>query len=355
MTVNEQTNRDIQTALSRAEATSSKRTFMQAMIYTTYGSPDVLQLKEVAAPIPKDNEVLVHVQAASVNAADWRLLRGDPFLLRLSSGLQKPRNTILGADIAGWVVTVGRNVTQFRAGDEVYGDLSACGCGGFAKYVCAPETTLALKPANLTFEQAAAVPMAAVTALQGLRHKGRILPGQKVLINGASGGVGTFAVQIAKSFGAEVTAVCSTGNLEMARSIGADHVIDYTHENFTRGAERYDLILAANGYHALADYKRALRPKGRYVMTGGAMAQMLEVMLLGPLFSMTGGNSMSNVLARPNRDDLTFLSGLLAAGQVVPVIDRRHPLCEIPEALRYLEAGHARGKVVITLDQDKRM
>ncbi len=322
---------------------------MKAIVYTEYGSPDVLQLKDVEKPTPKDDEVLIKVHAASVNAADLHLLRADPFLVRLSSGLLKPKNEILGADIAGRVEAVGRNVKQFKPGDEVFGDISGCGWGGFAEYVCARENALVLKPANSSFEEAAAVPMAAVTALQGLRGKGQIQSGQKVLINGASGGVGTFAVQIAKSFGAEVTAVCSTGNLDRMRSIGADHVIDYTQEDFTQNGHRYDLILAANGYHPISDYKRVLTPKGTYVMTGGSMAQMSQAMLQGPWISMSGSQKMGNLLAKPNNADLAFMKELLEAGKVKPVIDRRYPLAEVPEALRYLEEGHAQGKVVITI------
>jgi NADPH:quinone reductase-like Zn-dependent oxidoreductase len=324
---------------------------MKAIVYTKYGAPDVLELKEVEKPTPKDDEVLVKVHAISANAADLHLLRGDPFLLRLMSGLLKPKNTILGADIAGRVEAVGKNVKEFQPGDEVFGDISACGWGGFAEYVCARENALVLKPACLTFEQAAAVPMAAVTALQGLRDKGPIQPGQKVLINGASGGVGTFAVQIAKSFGAEVTGVCSTRNVDMVLSIGADQVIDYTQADFTQNGQRYDLILAANGYHPISAYKRALSPRGMYVMTGGSGAQMFQAMLLGPLISMTGSKKMGNLLAKPNQKDLVFVKELLEASKVVPVIDRRYPLGETAEAIRYLEEGHARGKVVITIEQ----
>lgn len=262
---------------------------MKAIVYTEYGPPEVLQLKEIEQPTPKDNEVSVKVHAASVNSYDWRLLNADPFLIRLmGGGLLKPKNKILGADMAGRVEAVGRNVKHFQPGDDVFGDLARCGCGGFAEYVCARENALVSKPASVTFEEAAALPMAAVTALQGLRDKGQIQPGQRVLINGASGGVGTFAVQIAKSFGAEVTAVCSTRNLDMARSIGADRVIDYTQEDFTMNGQHYDLILAANGYHPILDYKRALSPKGIYVMSGGSMTQMFQAILLGPWISMTG-------------------------------------------------------------------
>jgi NADPH:quinone reductase-like Zn-dependent oxidoreductase len=323
---------------------------MKAIVYTKYGPPDVLELKEVEKPNPRDDEVLVKVHAASVNAADWRLLRADPFLVRLmGGGLLKPKHKILGADIAGRVEAVGRNVRQFQTGDDVFGDIFACGLGGFAEYVCARENALVLKPANISFEEAAAVPLAGGTALRGLRDKGQIQPGQKVLINGASGGVGTFAVQIAKSFGAEVTAVCSTRNLDMARSIGADHVIDYTQEDFTRNGQSYDLILAANGYHPILDYWRALSPKGIYVTTGGSMAQLFQAMLLGPWISMIGSKKMGALSSKPNQKDLAFLKELLEAGKVVPVIDRRYPLSEVPEALRYLEEGHAQGKVVITV------
>jgi NADPH:quinone reductase-like Zn-dependent oxidoreductase len=325
---------------------------MKAIVYTEYGPPDVLHLEDVEKPTPKDNEVLVKVHAASVNAADWHLLSADIFLVRLMTGLLKPKYKILGAAVAGRVEEVGRNVKEFQPGDEVFGDLSGCGWGGFAEYVSAPESAVVLKPASVTFEEAAAVPVAAVTALQGLRDKGQIQPGQKVLINGASGGVGTFAVQIAQSFGAEVTAVCSTKNVDMARSIGADQVIDYTQEDFTQNGQRYDLILAANGYHSIFDYKRALSPKGRYVMTGGSLAQMFQAMLLGPWISMTGSKKMGNVMAKPNKKDLAFIKELLETGKVKPVIDRCYPLSEVPEALRYLGEGHARGKVVITVDQN---
>ncbi len=329
---------------------------MKAIVYTKYGSPDVLELKEVEKPTPKDDEVLIKVYAAAANYADWALLRGKPFLVRLMvGGLLKPKNKILGADIAGRVEEVGRSVTQFQPGDEVFGDISEGGWGGFAEYVCASENALALKPANISFEEAAAVPLAAVTALQGLRDKGQIQLGQKVLINGASGGVGTFAVQIAKSFGAEVTAVCSTGKMDMARSIGADQVIDYTQEDFTQNGQRYDLILAANGYHSIWDYKRALSPRGIYVMTGGSMAQILQSILLGPLISMVGAKKMGSSPAKPNQKDLVIMKELLEAGKVVPVIDRRYPLSEAAEALRYLGEGHAQGKVVITFEHDNKI
>ncbi len=321
---------------------------MQAIVYHNYGSPDVLKLEEVQKPVPQDNEVLVKVIAASTAAGDWHLLRADPFLVRLMSGLLKPKYKILGSDVAGRVEAVGRNVTQFQPGDEVFGDLSQCGFGAFAEYVCAREDALALKPANCSFEEAATVPVSAVTALQGLRA-GQIQPGKQVLISGASGGVGTFAVQIAKAFGAEVTAVCSTSKMAMVRALGADHVIDYTQADFTQNGQRYDLILAANGYRPLSAYQRALSPQGRYVMTGGATAQMFEAMLLGPWRSKKGGQKLGNILARPSQKDLIFMKELLEAGKVTPVIDRRYPLGDVADAIQYVEAGHATGKVVITI------
>ena len=324
-------------------------TRMKAIVQERYGSPDVLQLKEVERPTPRGNEVLVRVHAASVNAGDWHLLRGKPFLMRLMGiGLLKPKNKIVGSDIAGRVEAVGKDVKQFKPGDEVFGDLAKCGFGAFAEYASVPESELALKPGNISFEEAAAVPRAGVVALQALRDRGHIRAGQKVLINGASGGVGTFAVQVAKSFGAEVTGVCSTRNLANVQSIGADHVIDYTKEDFTKNGQRYDLILAANGYHPISDYKRALSPKGTYVMSGGSNAQLFQSMLLGPLNSMTG-KKMGNMMHKPNQKDLEVMRELIEAGKVVPVIDRRFPLSETAEAIRYLEQGHAQGKVVITV------
>jgi NADPH:quinone reductase-like Zn-dependent oxidoreductase len=323
---------------------------MKAIVCTKYGPPDVLQLKEVEKPIPKDDEVLVKVHAASLNAYDWRMQRADPFLVRLmGGGLLKPKNKILGADMAGRIESAGRNVTQFHPGDDVFGDLAGYRQGAFAEYVCAPEDALALKPNKITFEEAAAVPMAAATALQGLRDIGQIQKGQKVLINGASGGVGTFAVQIAKSFGAEVTAVCSTGKMEMARAIGADHIIDYTKEDFTKNGQCYDLIFAANGYHPILDYKRALKPNGIYVTSGGSMSQLFQALLLGPLVSMIGNKKVRAVSAKPNQKDLIFIKELIEAGKVKPVIDRRYSLPEVPQALQYLWEGHAKGKVVIII------
>ncbi|MHB8778902.1 MAG: NAD(P)-dependent alcohol dehydrogenase [Anaerolineales bacterium] len=320
---------------------------MKAIVYTEYGSPDVLQFKDVEKPMPKDDEVLIKVHAASVNAYDWHFLTADIFLIRLmGGGLLKPKYTRLGADIAGRIEAVGRNIKQFQPGDEVFGMVK----GGFAEYACAPESALALKPVNTSFDEAAAIPMAAITALQGLRDEGQIQAGQKVLINGASGGVGTFAVQVAKSFGAEVTAVCSPRNLDQARSIGADHVTDYTKEDFTKNGEQYDLVFAANGYHSLSAYKRALTPKGIYIMAGGSMAQIFQSMLMGSMMSETGGRKMAGVSAKRNQKDLAFLKELVEAGKVVPVIDRRYPLSEAAEALRYLGEGHAKGKVVITVE-----
>ncbi|MFN8434291.1 MAG: NAD(P)-dependent alcohol dehydrogenase [Anaerolineales bacterium] len=327
--------------------THIRRFSMKAIVNTQYGSPDVLQLKEVAKPVPQGNEVLVKIHATAVNAADWHLLKADPFLVRLQYGLFKPKYTILGADIAGRVEAVGQNVKKFKVGDEVFGDLSGAGWGGYAEYVSVREDVLVRKPANITFEEAAAVPMAAVTALLGLKE-GNIQPGQKVLINGASGGVGTFAVQIAKALGAEVTAVCSTRNMELARSLGADHVIDYTKEDFTKSDKQYDLILAANGYHSLAEYQRALTANGKYVMTGGTTAQMFEVLAFGGMKSK-GNQKMGNILAKPSQKDLEFVAGLLAEGKVKPVIAKRFALENTADAIRYVENGHAQGKVVITI------
>ena len=324
---------------------------MQAVVNTEYGSPDVLQFIDLEKPIPKDDEVLIQVGAVSINAYDWHLLTADIFLVRLmGGGFLKPKITVLGADVAGWVESVGANVKQFQPGDEVFGDI---GSGGFAEFACVTEKALALKPVNLSFEEAAAVPMAALTALQGLRDNGQIQPGQNVLIQGASGGVGTFAVQIAKNFGAEVTAVCSTRNLDQARSLGADHLIDYTQEDFTKSRQLYDLILAANGYHSIFDYRGALKPNGIYVVAGGTLAQLMQGMLLGRMLSKTGGQRLGVLSAKVSQTDLNFVKELIEAGKVKPVIDRRYMLKEAPEALRYLGEGHARGKVVITVADGK--
>src|SRR2546429_6673629 len=320
---------------------------MKAIAYEKYGSADVLELKEVRKPEIEGDRVLVRILAASANPYDWHFMRGVPYIARPAAmGVRKPNHTLLGSDVAGEVEAVGNAVTRFRPGDEVFGFV---GEGGFAEYVSAPERLLALKPINLSFEKAATVPLAAVTALQGLRDAGEIRSGEQVLIVGASGGVGTFAVQIAKWYGAQVTGVCSTRNLEMVRSIGADQVIDYTQEDFTKSGQRYDLILAVNGYHSLSAYKRALHPEGVYVMTGGSNAQMFQAMLLGPLISRTGRQQMGNSAHKPNKKDLNFMKELLEADKVVPVIDRRYTLSETAEAIRYLEKGHAQGKVVITV------
>ena len=326
---------------------------MKAIVYHKYGPPDVLELKEVEKPTPKDDEVLIKVQAASVNPLDWHFLRATPFFGRLAMGLLKPKRKILGADLAGRVEAVGGNVKQFQTGDEIFGSIFSYGyVGAFAEYVCVTEKALVLKPAGTTFEEAASVPVAAVTALQGLRDKGQIQPGQKVLINGASGGVGTFAVQIAKSFGTEVTGVCSTRNLDMVRSIGADHVIDYTQEDFTKNGQTYDLIYCAVGNRSAADYKRALNPKGICVVAGfTTMPHLLfQVVFLGAWVSMTGSKTIGAMgTVKVNKEDLGFMGDLLEDGKVVPVIDRHYTLGEVAEAISYLEKGHARGKVVITV------
>ncbi|MFP2924003.1 NAD(P)-dependent alcohol dehydrogenase [Pyxidicoccus sp. 3LG] len=323
---------------------------MKAIVCPRYGSPDVLRLEEVEKPVPRDDEVLIEVRAASVNAADWHLMRGDPYLMRLAMGFRAPKFAILGADVAGRVVAVGRNVTRLQPGDEVFGDISDCGFGAFAEYVCARDKGLLPKPANLTFEQAAAVPMAAVTALKGLRDVGRLQAGQRVLVNGASGGVGSFAVQLAKALGAEVTGVCGTGKQDMVRALGADHVIDYTREDVTRkNGHPYDLILDAAAYRSIFDFKPALSPTGVYVLAGGSTGALFQVMLLGPLFSSAKGRKFRNYLSVPNLEHLTFVKELLEAGKVVPYIGQRFPLNEVPDAIRHLEARRTRGKVVITM------
>ena len=323
---------------------------MKAFVYCDYGSPDVLKLTTIEKPTPADDQVLVRVRAASVNPLDWHYMRGTPYFMRLSAGLRRPKVTRLGVDFAGTVEAVGKNVKRFKPGDEVFGGRT----GAFGEYVLVREDrAVVLKPANLTFEQAASVPIAAITALQSLRDKGKVQPGQKVLINGASGGVGTFAVQIAKSLGAEVTGVCSTRNAAMVRSIGADHVVDYTKEDFTKGAERYDLILDNVGNHSLLESRRALTPKGRYVMVGGQPGRWIDPIprvLNALVLSRFVSQDMGMFLAELNQGDLTVLRDLLQAGKVKPVIDRQYKLNELPEAVRYLEQGHARGKVVITLE-----
>jgi len=330
--------------------------YMKAIICTKYGSPDVLQLQEVAKPAPQDDEVLIKIYAASINSRDWRFMRAKPFFIRLMpGGFLQPKNKILGADVAGRVESIGRYIKQFKPGDEVFGYLpSATGRGTLAEYVCANENAIALKPANLTFEQAAAVPVASMTALQGLRDNGNIQPGQKVLINGASGGVGTFAVQIAKAFGAEVTAVCSTRNREMVRSLSADHVIDYTKQDFTRNGRQYDLILAVNGYHPISDYLRALGHEGTYVVAGGSMLQLFQAALHRRRASKTGNQKTYVASLVQSQKDLIFMKGLLESGKVVPVIDGCYPLSMVAEALWYFEKEHAQGKVVITVEHDNK-
>ena len=323
---------------------------MRAIVYHHYGSPDVLTYEEVEKPVARDNEVLVKVHAASLNALDSHLRSADIVLVRLAGGgLFKPKDPRLGSDLAGRVEAVGSSVTQFRIGDDVFG----IGVGAFAEYACAREDAVVLKPDTMPFEAAATLPIAALTALQGLRDKGQLQAGQKVLIQGASGGVGTFAVQIAKSFGAEVTAVCSTRNVDMARSIGADHVINYTQKDFTRNGQRYDLILAINGYHPILAYRRSLSPAGIYVLVGASSGHlfqaMLQAMLLGPLLSRSGGQKMGFMgMARINQKDLVFVRELIETRKVAPVIDRCYPLGETAEAFRYFEAVHAKGKVVVT-------
>jgi NADPH:quinone reductase-like Zn-dependent oxidoreductase len=326
---------------------------MKAIVCTRYGSPDVLQLKDTAKPIPKDGELLVKVHAASVNALDWHIMRGKPFIVRMGgNGVRKPKDPRLGVDLAGRVEAVGSNVTQFQVGDAIFGR----GVGAFADYACARENAVVLKPSTLAFEAAAAVPVAALTALQALRDKGHLESGQQVLIQGASGGVGTFAVQLAKSLGAEVTAVCSTRNMDMVRSLGADHVMDYTREDCTKTRQRYHLILAVNGYHPLLAYRRALRPSGRFVLVGAASARLnralLQAVLLGPVLSRMGKQPMGFLTTKPTQADLTLIKELLEAGQIIPVIERSYPLRETAAAIQYLEAGHARGKLVITVEHD---
>ncbi len=320
---------------------------MKAIVYHRYGSPDVLSLQEVPRPEPRDGEVRVRIHAASVTAGDWHMLRGKPFMVRVFFGLLKPRNPILGFEMAGRVEAVGGNVTAFKPGDEVFGSPAPSGQGTFAEYVCAPETLLVNKPAGTSFEEAAAVPASGITALQALRDRGHVEPGERVLINGASGGVGTFAVQIAKALGAEVTAVCSADKMDLVRGLGADHVIDYKKEDFTESGRRYDVIVAVNGYHPILHYRRALAPGGRFVMVGGGEKQMYQAMFFGPWISLAGGKKMGILFAKPTHRDLEALRDLIASGRVKTVIDRRYPLHEVPDAIRYVEAGHARGKVVI--------
>jgi NADPH:quinone reductase-like Zn-dependent oxidoreductase len=324
---------------------------MKAIVQDRYGSPDALELREVGKPVAADNEVLVRVHAAAVNAYDWHLMRGDPYLARLTLGLGGPKMKIRGRDFAGRVEAVGRDVTRFRPGDEVFGEAD----GAFAEYVCVPGNVLEAKPANLTFEQSAAMPLAGNTALMGLRDAGRVQPGQQVLVNGASGGVGTFAVQIAKSFGADVTGVCSTRNVDLVRSIGADHVIDYTRADFTRNGRRYDVVFDLVGNRSLTEFRRALTPAGTLILSGGGVSRGGS--LVGPLALILKGQVLSRLVrhrlliltATPSRENLATLRELAESGKVTPVIDRTYPLSEVPEAIRYLEVEHARAKVVITV------
>lgn len=319
---------------------------MKAIIRTKYGSPDVLELKEIDKPVPKENQVLLKIHAAAVNPLDWHVLRGKPFLIRLMGiGILKPKVNILGADFAGRIEEIGSNVKQFKVGDDVLGS----SMGGFAEYGCFSETALALKPAAMTFEQAASLPVAGLTALQGLRI-GNIQSGKRVLINGASGGVGTFAIQIAKSFGAEVTGVCSTRNLELVRSLGAEHTIDYTKEDFTKNGQQFDLILDNAASHSLFACNRALNRGGSYVMVGGSsMALYFQTLLLGPLVSMFNSNKNQFLMAKTKQKDLVLLGELFETGKFVPVIDKTYSLDEVPDAIRYIEQGHARGKVIIAV------
>ena len=322
---------------------------MKAIVYTEYGGPSVLRLEELEKPTPKDDEVLIKIHAASVNDWDWGLLRDKPFANRLIySGLLKPKIQILGCEIAGEVELVGRNVKEFQPGDEVLGDISRCRWGGFAEYVCARSNAVVLKPDSMTFDEAAAIPQAALLALQGLQDRGQIKPGQKVLINGAGGGAGTFAIQIAKSFGTEVTGVDNTRKLDIMRSIGADHVIDYTQENFSKNDKRYDLILDFAAYHSILNYSRALNPKGVYIIAGGSTLIFQQVIFIGPLILTTTNKKMIFLMHKPN-EGLAFIIKLFKDGKLKPVIDKSYPLSEVPEALRYFGEGKARGKVIITM------
>ena len=325
---------------------------MKAVVYHQYGSPDVLQVAEIEKPTPNGNQILLKVHAVSVNAADYRPLSGKPFLIRLMmGGIFKPKDPRIGIDVAGRVEAVGANVKRFRPGDEVFG----CANGAFAEYVLAKEKNLALKPANISFEEAAAVPVAALTALQGFRYVGGVRPEQKVLIQGASGGVGIFAVQMAKMYGAEVTAVCSTRNLKMVRSFGTDHVIDYTREDFTQNGKKYDLIFAVNGYHSLSAYRRSLTPQGNYVCAGGTFPQIFQAMLLGRFMSKKGGKTLSSMgISNVNQDDMDQLAKLLQEGKIFPVIDRCYPLREIVPAFRHVMENHAQGKVVVNFENNHR-
>ncbi len=325
---------------------------MKAVVYTKYGPPDVLQLTEVAKPVPTDDELLIKVHAVSVNRSDWEGLIGKPLYARIG-GLLKPSGPILGSDIAGRVEMAGKNNSQFQPGDEVFGEMGDYH-GGFAEYVCTRGKAWALKPAGMTFEQAAAIPQAGVIALQGLRDKGQVQPGRNVLINGAGGGAGSFAVQLAKYYGAEVTGVDNTGKLDFMRSLGADHVIDYTREDFTKNGKQYDLILDVIAHRSVFAYQRALRPNGGCFVVGGSLATFFQILLLGPWIRRTTSRKIRILAVQRNRKDLVSITELCEAGKIVPVIDRRYPLSEVPEALRYLGEGRAKGKVVITVEQNNK-
>jgi NADPH:quinone reductase-like Zn-dependent oxidoreductase len=320
---------------------------MQAIVHHEYGSPDLLKLEQVAKPTPTDDQVLVKVHAVSVNLSDWEGLTGKPLYARMR-GLFKPGDQILGSDIAGRVEAVGGNVTHFKPGDEVDGLLWGYS-GGFAEYACASEKALALKPFGMTFDQAATIPQAAVIAVQAIRDKGQVQPGQQVLINGAGGGAGSFALQLAKLYGAEVTGVDNTGKLDFMRSLGADQVIDYTQEDFTKNGKQYDMILDVIAHRSVFAYERALKPGGSYFMVGGSVATIFQILLLGPWISRTASKKIRLLVVRPNPMDMVFVTDLYKAGKIIPVIDRRYPLSEVPEALRYLGEGHAKGKIVITV------
>jgi NADPH:quinone reductase-like Zn-dependent oxidoreductase len=320
---------------------------MKAIVYEKYGGPDVLQLKEVATPVPTDDQVLIKIHAVSVNRSDWEGLIGKPLYARFG-GLTKPREPILGSDIAGRVAAVGKNNTEFQAGDEVFGEVPGYH-RGFAEYVCTRGKTMARKPASLTFEQAAAIPQAGVIALQGIREKGNVQPGQKVLINGAGGGVGMFAVQLAKLYGAEVTGVDNAGKMEFLRSLGADHVVDYRRENFTKNGKQYDLILDLIAYHSVFAVQQAIRPHGNYFLVGGSMTVLFQTLLLGRWIRKTMHKNIRLLAVQPNRKDLIAITELCEAGKIIPVIDRIYPLEKVPEALQHLGQGRAKGKVVISV------
>ena len=325
---------------------------MKTIEFTRYGSPDYLKFKETEIPAPEAHEVLVRIHAASINSWDWELLHATPFANRIIFGLFRPKKLkTLGFDVAGRVEAVGNAVNKFRVGDEVYGDLSASGWGGFAEYVAAPEGALAIKPANLSFEQAAAVPQAGLLAWQGMVDVGHIQSGQKVLINGASGGSGTFAIQIAKTFDVEITGVCSTGKMDFVRSLGVDHVIDYTREDFTRNGKQYDLIIDAHALHSMSDYRRALSPNGRYIVHGGKTSTLMLILVLGPILSLFSNGQLKLLLHEANKG-LDALGAFLESGKVLPVIDKCFPFSETIDALKYYGDGSARGKVVITMLDD---